>query len=219
LRSLAVTSLAAIGEQERKKSLPDLLVMMGTPMPGDPRGMAHRAATVALFSKTGGIMTGSLDGVDRDLLYPAIKSILKNQDGRARGDLSPIYAKLTDQDIAMLLPEIIQAIQKLAPSGEMFADGIRLAGLDVLSRLGIREGIPLCIQVIDPTRWGQGNRIPKCLTYLTRYGSHAKEVLPQLKEIRVNVALVDKAIATIEGSTQSPALVGMEDFRKSHAKP
>lgn len=225
MRSLAVTSLAALGEEERRKSLPDLLVMMATPMPSDPRGMTQRAATVALFSKTGGIMTGSLEGVDRELLYPAIKSILKNQDGRTRGELIPMYGKLTDQDIAMLLPEIIQAIEKMSPSGEMFSDGIRTAGLDVLSRLGIREGMPLCIQVIDAGRWGLGWRLPKCLNSLSRYGAHAKEVLPQLKEIRASYkkpdkdsALLDQAIQTIETSTSTPPIISMDDFVKSHSK-
>jgi hypothetical protein len=223
MRALAVTSLAALGEEERKKSLPDLLVMMATPHPGDPRGMAQRAAAEAMFAKRGGIMTGSLDGVDRELLYPAIKSLLQNQDGRARGELSPIYGKLTDRDIAVLLPDVIQAVSKMAPSGEMFADGIRLAGLDLLSRLGIREGMALCVEVIDASRWGSGRRMPKCLEYLARYGSHAREVLPQLQEIRKtftkpddNSAMLDKAIKTIESSTQTPKLIGMDDFVKSH---
>lgn len=223
VRALAATSLSSLGEDARKNSLPDLLVMMATPHSGDPRGMAQRAATEALFSKTGGIMTGSLEGVDRKLLYPAIKSVLQNQDGRTRGDLSPIYGKLTDQDIAMLLPDVILSVQKMAPSGEMFADGIRLAGLDLLSRFGIREGMPLCIQVIDAGRWGLGRRLPKCLEYLSRYGSHAKEVLPQLREIRAGYtkpdkdsALIDQMINTIETSTKTPPLIGRDEFMKSH---
>jgi hypothetical protein len=223
MRALAVTSLSTLGEDERKESLPGLLVMMATPTPDDPRGMAQRAATDALFSRRGGIMSGSLEGVDRELLYPAIKAVLQNQDGRARGELAPIFGKLTDRDIAILLPDVVQAVQKMAPSGEMFADGIRLAGLDLLSRLGIREGMPLCIDVIDPERWGLGRRMPKCLEYLARYGSHAKEVLPQLREIRRqfpkadgNAALLDQTLHAIETSTKSPPLIGLEDFMKSH---
>lgn len=224
MRALAITSLSALGPDKRGEALPDLLVMMATPSPGDPRGMAQRAAAEALFSRRGGIMSGSLDGVDRELLYPAIKSVLQNQDGRARGELAPIYGKLTDRDIAMLLPDVVQAVQKMAPSGEMFADGIRLAGLDLLSRLGIREGMPLCIEVIEHGRWGLGRRMPKCLEYLTRYGSHAKEVLPQLKELRKQFgkpdessALLDQSINAIENSTTTPTIIGLEDFVKSHA--
>ena len=45
-----------------------------------------------------------------------------------------------------MLPEIIKAIEEMAPSDEMLADGIRMAGLDLLSRRHIREGMDLlCI--------------------------------------------------------------------------
>ena len=60
-------------------------------MPRGSLGMAQRAATEALFSKRGGIMTGSLDGVDRELLYPAIKAVLQNQDGRTRGEPGSLH--------------------------------------------------------------------------------------------------------------------------------
>lgn len=225
LRALAVRSLAALGKEQRQASLPDLLVMISRPVPGDPRGMAQRAAAEAMFSRRGGIMGESLDGVDRELLYPAIKALLQNQDGRARGELAPIYGKLTDHDIAILLPEVIQAVRKMAPSGEMFADGIRLAGLELLSRLGIREGLPLCLEVLEPERWGFKGRLQRCLESLTRYGTHARPYLPQLREIRgssrgkdaQHAKLLDDAIQAIENSTATPTLIGMEDFIESHS--
>jgi len=106
----------------------------------------------------------------------------------------------------------------------MFADGIRLAGLDLLSRLHIREGMPLCVSVIEPSRWGQGKRLPKCLEYLARYGVHAKEMLPQLQEMcrdlasakngekSANVLLLDKTIAAITSSTASPTVLDLKEF-------
>ena len=115
----------------------------------------------------------------------------------------------------------------MAPSNEMFADGIRLAGLDLLSRLHIREGMPLCLSVIEMDRWGGGRRMPKCIEYLGRYGVHAKEVLPQLQEMRQNlvktqrggekhktVQELDKAIAGIEDSEASPPILDLKDFKK-----
>jgi len=44
-------------------------------------------------------------------------------------------------------------------------DGVRLAGLDLLSRLGIREGMAFCVAVIEPDRWGERNRTRPCLLY------------------------------------------------------
>ena len=154
------------------------------------------------------------------MLYPAIQSVLENEDGAARGSLQRIYGKLTDRDLVALLPAILKAIRDLAPSNEMFGDGIRLAGLDLVSRLHIREGMPLCVSVIELNRWGDGRRLPKCMECLARYGVHAKAVLPQLREMRrslkdndKNAVLLDKAIAGIEASTDSPTLVDLKDFK------
>ncbi len=231
LQTLACKALPALGPEARKASVDDLLSMAARSNPADPRRMAQRGACTALFSPYPGareaksILADSLEGVDRQLLYPAIQSVLENEDGAARGSLGHTYGKLTDRDLAALLPAIIKAIGPLAPSNEMFADGIRLAGLDLLSRLHIREGMPLCVSVIEPDRWGGGKRMPKCLECLSRYGAQAKEVLPQLREMRKKlaqtrrgnkpnetVALLDKSIAAIEASTASPKVVDMKEF-------
>jgi len=219
LQSLAATALMGLGPEARTASVGDLLQMAVSANPADPRGMVQRAASVALFSPTPGsrgpqsILAGSLDGVDRDLLYPAIQTVLNNQDGATRGSLGRIYGKLTDRDVVALLPAIVKAIEKMAPSNEMFADGIRLAGLDLLSRLHIREGMSLCVLVIEPNRWGSGKRLPKCLEYLGRYGIHAKEVLPQLKAISQGNPDIASAIVAINASTASPTVVDLKDFK------
>ncbi|MEI6534182.1 MAG: DUF6288 domain-containing protein [Verrucomicrobiaceae bacterium] len=231
LQSLAAKALPALGSEARKGNVSDLLSMSVRTNPADPRRMAQRAASIALFSPYPGsrgpqsILSDSLDGVDRQLLYPAITSLLENEDGAARGSLGRIYGKLNDKDLVTLLPSVIKAIQQMAPSNEMFADGIRLAGLDIVSRLHLREGMPLCLSVIEMGRWGHGKRLPKCLEYLSRYGVHAKVALPQLQEMRREIAksergkepseslnLIDKAIAGITASTDSPTLVELKNF-------
>ena len=80
--------------------------------------------------------------------------MLQNDDGLARYGLAPCLNQLTDADLAELLPAIVAAIEKMAPSDEMFADGIRLAGLDLLS-LHIREGMQLCVSVMEVDRWNE----------------------------------------------------------------
>lgn len=235
LQSLAAMALPALGPEARKASVSDLLRMAIRSNPADPRGMVQRAASIALFAPFPGsrgprsILADSLDGIDRDLLYPAIQMVLENDDGAARGSLGRMYGKLTDRDIVALMPAIIQAIDQLAPSNEMFGDGIRLAGLDLVSRLHIREGMPLCLSVIELDRWGSGKRMPKCLEALSRYGVHAKEFLPQLEEMRralgpvrpgrepsKTVKLLDKTFAEIKASTSSPTVVELKEFVARH---
>ena len=234
MQSLASRTLAAMGPEVRKTSAGALLAMTARPNPADPRGMAQRAACTALFLPYPGtasrspksILAESLEGVDRELLYPAVQSVLENQDGAARGSLVPIYGKLTDRDLVALLPAIIKATRDLAPSNEMFGDIIRLEGLDLVSRLHLREGMPLCLSVIEPNRWGAWHRLGKCLECLGRYGAHAKTVLPELREMRRNLSKtrleqnaeqnarqLDKTIAEIEAATDSPTLVDLKDFK------
>ena len=219
LQSLASLSLPALGPEARQASIADLLTMAASPTPIDPRWTAQRTACMALFSRYPGkhepnpIAAESLEGIDRQLLYPAIRLALQNDDAVARGSIAHIYGKLTDRDLAVLIPDIIKAIEKMAPSNEMFGDGIRLAGIDLMSRLHIREGMALCVSTIE---WRWGNNLQKRLEYLQRYGIHAKEVLPQLRKLHSKSAknnkLLDKAIADIEASTETPALVSLKAF-------
>ena len=125
----------------------------------------------------------SLDGVDRELLRTAVGAGLQNQDGRARGTVGGIYQQLTYEEIKPLLSAIHEAIVVPAPSGIMFASGIRLAGIDPLARHHIREGMPLCIEVMDIQNWGKRHRISQCLKTLGQYGDAAKPMLPRLRQL------------------------------------
>jgi hypothetical protein len=231
LRYLACLALPCLGPEARKASVSDLLRLAMNPGPDDPRQMTQRAASMALFQPypgsggPGSILADSLEGVDRELLYPAIRSVLENEDAAARGSLCRVYGKLTDRDLVELMPAILMAVDQLAPSNEMFGDDVRLAGLDLASRLHIREGMPLCISVIEPDRWGSDRRLAQCLEFLARYGVHAREVLPQLHELRRTlvkadrrgeqgdqVKLLDKRLAAIAASQASPAVVELKEF-------
>jgi len=228
LQSLACNAIAHLSPEARKASVNDLLVLAARKNPGDPRGMTQRADANALFEPYPGsdepesILADSLSGVDRQLLYPAIQSVLENDDGAARLTLGHIYEKLTDRDLAVLLPAIVKAIERLAPSDEMFGDVIRLAGLDLLSRLHIREGMQLCVSVMEVERWGEEDRVIPGLDYLKRYGKEANAVVPQLQEIHRKLVATNpesklvkplkNSIAQIKSSKASPTLVDMKDF-------
>ncbi len=231
LQSLACEALPLLSDDVRKASVSDLLSVVVRPNPADPRRMAQRIAATALFSPYPGsrtpksILADSLAGVDRALLYPAVQSLLQNEDSVVRSSVQKVFDDLNESDLVVLLPAIIRAVEKLAPSNEMFGDGIRLAGLDLLSRLHIREGMALCVSVMEPSRWGAGNRIKSCLDYLPRYGTHAKSLLPELKEIRAQfiarggkkvntdqLGQFDRCISAIETTTTTPTVIGVAEF-------
>ena len=180
LRIEAAEALANIGKPAMP-ALPELLsILARQPTKADPRGMEQRYLSFAVF---GTLLRNSLDGVDRNQLRTAIEAGLRNQDGRARGTVGRVYNQLSYEEIKPLLPAIHQAIVKPAPSGIMFASGIRLSGVELLAKHRIREGMDLCFQILDIDKWGKQDRIRRSLRALSQYGGAAKAVLPQLRQL------------------------------------
>jgi len=154
----------------------------------------------------------------------AVRIGLQNEDGRARGALDTVYRNLTYEEIKPLLPAIHQAIVEPAPSGIMFASGIRLSGVALLAKHRIREGMPLCLQILEMDKWGKKNRITQSLRTLATYGSAAKEVLPQLRQLekdllahreaRMLAPVIEQArkmIKEIEGAEATVELRSIDD--------
>ncbi len=140
LRIKAAEALASIGKPALH-TVPELLELLAQVDPErDPRGMQQRYLTFALFENGDGMLSRSLEGVDEELLYKAVRAGLKNQDGRARGSLGSVYRNLSSEKIKPLLPAIYQAIMEPAPSGEMFADSIRVEGLRLLAKHRVKRG-------------------------------------------------------------------------------
>jgi hypothetical protein len=222
LRIKAAEALAAIGAPAMK-AVPQLLQLLAEMNPqGDPRGMQQRYLSFALFDG-GGMLSRSLEGVDRAALYQAVRAGLKNQDGRARGSLGSVYRHLSVEEIKPLLPAIHQAIIEPAPSGEMFADSIRVEGLRLLAKHRIEEGIRACVNYTrDQNPWASEHRTPELMEILLGYGTHAKSVVPELtriahyfekdekdfpKELMLRKAkCVRETIQAIEAATETPEL-------------
>jgi len=224
LRVKAVEALAAIGTAARK-CVPEILERLTVTDPkNDPRGMEQRYVTFALFETRDGLLGRSLDGVDREALYRAVRSGLQNQDGRARGSLGSVYRNLSAEEITPLLPAIYRAIEEPAPSGEMFADSIRMEGLQLLARHHVAEGIAACVKYArDQNPWASQKRTPELMRILLSYGAHAKEVLPELRRVgdyfekeekdfpkelmQLKAKSVRETIAAIEAATEKPKLL------------
>lgn len=76
-------------------------------------------------------------------------------------------------------------------------------------------GMALCASMIE---WRWGNDFQRRLEYLKRYGVHAREVIPLLKEKRpeswreAETKTFDKLIGEIEACSDAPTLVSLKDF-------
>lgn len=225
LQCLAAEALTRLGDKE---STGDLFAMSLHPSPADPRRMHQRAASRALFSPYPGnseprsILSDSLDGVDRRQLQLVMKSFLENDDSVVRASIIPVLAKLDDRELAPLLPTLVNAIETLAPTNEMWADDIRQSGLNLLSKRHIREGMLLCVSTIE---WRWGLELKPRMEFLARYGKHAREVLPDLRKLvrdlekreegqqpSDNRKILLKAIDDIQASKDEPEIITLKDF-------
>lgn len=223
LRIKAAEALAAIGEPAMK-AVPQLLELLArVDVKNDPRGMQQRYLSFALFERDG-MLGRSLEGVDRPALYKAVRAGLKNEDGRARGSIGSVYRRLSLEEIKPLLPAIHEAIVQPAPSGEMFADEIRVEGLRLLSQHHIEQGMSALVKYTrDQNPWASEKRTPELMKILLTYGAHAKAVIPELTKIanyfekdekdfpphlmRMKAKSVRETISAIEASTDAPELI------------
>lgn len=239
MQCLACDAIWNLGDDVYKESVPDLLRMAVRSNPSDPRKVAHRYAGKALFNRYKGqksriVQAGLLDGIDRQLLYPAIRSILKNEDGWARSFAGSLLNDLSEDDLKMLMPDILKAVEELAPSGIMFASGIRTAGLKVLAKHKIKEGMLLCLDITEIEKWGKKGRVHSCLKSLESYGPAAvKTILPKVKELekrmlkhkeaksvlKDSVSLIRKIIEEAEKATGEPDFVTLKELMARSAKP
>ncbi len=231
LRIKSADALVSIGTPAMP-AVPQLLELLAqVDTANDPRGMQQRYLSFALFDTDGehgdGMLSRSLAGVDREALYRAVRAGLKNQDGRARGSIGSVYRNLSTDEIRPLLPAIYQAVIEPAPSGEMFADTIRVEGFRLLAKHRIVEGISACVKYTrDQNPWGSQKRTPELMKILLTYGAHAKSVIPELNKIadyfgkdeedfppelmRMKAKSVRETIAAIEASTDSPELIRLK---------
>ena len=105
----------------------------------------------------------------------------------------------------------------------MFSAQVRLAGLELFAKHHIKEGMPLCFEVMGLDKWGKQGRIGRCLNALAQYGGAAKPILPELRELEkalanhpelksmtAHLARLQKLIVEIESAKSAPELKSID---------
>lgn len=224
VRIRAVNALARIGAPARE-AVPEMLKLALQKYDDDPREITQRHISFALFRQGSGLLSKSVEGVDRDLLFRVIQKLLQNEDGAARSSVASVYGTMKFEELKPLIPEICRAIAEPAPSGEMFAAGVRDDGLNLLVANRVEEAIPLLVQYArNQQQWGSQDRMVGIMKMLESYGIHAKPTIPELKKLAMwcrteddfpdwarqkKREAVEAAIQRIEASTEAPALIDL----------
>ena len=147
----------------------------------DPLHFAHGRIAMLLFyswnsfGPKGVIHSSGVNGVDRKLLYPAIRAIAKTPIGLSRGTLEHTYEYLTYDDVLEVSGSIVDAVVNRAPADKMFSDGARRGGVAVLQKHGISEGVPACMAYAADEVGGKRNTP---LSLLGTFGGSVYSVTP-----------------------------------------
>ena len=228
LRFKAATAIKDMG-LAAKPVVPDLLkVLAETAEPlypinwEDPIQFTH-GQLATIFR---GPLASSIKESDRKLLYPAIQTVSKNADGRARGQLGGFFeTALSLEDVQALAPTILEAIMTPSPADTMFSNEIRMGGYKALTKYHFKEAIPAGVHYAK-TQGGHGSQIRTAIIVgeIAKYGTAAREAIPGLRELieslnkevadktfpgslnGVRVSAVEDAIRTIEAATTQPEL-------------
>jgi len=191
---------------------------------GDPVQLTHGQLASALFA---GGLTDALKQADPQLLYPAIRIISRNADGMARATLRGyIEHKLTSEDVQALAPDLVVAVKTLCPADTMFGAEIRMGAFKALTKCHYKEAIDAGV-IFAKTQGGHGseNRTGEIMKEIVSFGTAAREAIPGLKELIVElnaqckrgeypagelnnrrVSAVEDAIKSIEAATTQPEL-------------
>jgi hypothetical protein len=189
----------------------------------DPVQFAQAQLAAAVFS---GPLREELHKVDPKLLYQAIRAVATNPAGWARCQLADYMEnKLSAEDMKILGPDILAAVENSCPADTMFSTGIRMSGTKVLTKYHFEEGIAAAVGLAK-TQGGHGSesRTGEIMKMITAYGSAAKPQIPALRKLiaslnadvenkafpgdlnKLRVGAVEEAIKVIEAAKDHPPL-------------
>jgi hypothetical protein len=201
----------------------------------DPVQIAHGQLAAAVFS---GPLGNELDRVDLGLRNQAIRAVSNNPDGMARATLEHCFQnQLGEEDVILLAPVILAAVESPSPADTMFNNVIRMAGLKALTKYHFEEGIAAAVGLAK-TQGGHGSesRTGEIMQMITGYGSAAKPQIPALRKLIASlnaevergefpggelnnrrVGDVEKAIKSIEAAESHPPLRSIKSARRNRA--
>jgi len=145
-----------------------------------------------------------------DDVVKQLLAMLQSPNGYARGITARIYPQLKEDDLKHLWGAIYHASKKPAPSGAMAADGVRLAGANLLAKHRTKEGLEIAREYVFGTPgyvWGTYGRYKSGMPNLKVYDQGLKEHFPEMESF----------IKRVEGYTKKPDGEGKRT-RKTMAK-
>jgi len=190
IRFRAGCALCGIGKAARDKAVPVMLKMATKTFPNDPREMNQRYISYVVWGggvngAPHGLLERDMKGVDQALLVPAIKKMIRNEDGLTRSFVARAIRMMSFEELSPLGSDLVWGLKNPAPSGIMFNADIRETCMNVLVKYRFREAIPYVAEYVRTMKQhGSEDRIYRVMDTLKSYGAAAKSTLPELYKTR-----------------------------------
>ena len=218
-RSAAANALAALGE----KAYPyfnDMLRLIATDEPGDPRGLVDKEAGRALNTLCAdphgaGLIT------DKPLFHRAVRKLLTHRraDGRTSG--TRLLARMPLEDfhhVGDLLQHIVADTDRTYHSYHNL--GPHTGALGILANLKVDGGVEAAFGILESDLGKFGFKVRMLMEVLPKYGAAAKPALPKLKAMNIGGRFEkgwQDMIATIENAPEPVEAIRFEDAMKAGA--
>lgn len=228
LRVKAATAIAAIGPAAQIAAEDILLNFTKNTTSEDPRKMEQRFYIFILFDTNNGLLKDALHTINSQTLVKVINQSLKNDDGFARQFIGNLYSQLGSDLVKIIMRNIYDASKTSAPSGIMFADNVRINGLQILQQFRVKQGLEAAMEYLkNQNQWKSELRTEQILEIIESYGIHAKSKIPELNNIanyfdtepdfpetlrKIKAASVRASIDRIQNNNQQMILLDLEGF-------
>lgn len=111
----------------------------------DPLQLAHAEIGRVLFDSRDGVLRSSIEGVNRELLWPAVNALAQTPTGSGRSPIGNLYKQLGPEDVRILADTIVESVRFQSPADSMFSGLIRSSGIEALEKNSIAEGAHLAV--------------------------------------------------------------------------
>jgi hypothetical protein len=172
----------ALGASGNRRAVQPLLQVVLTDYPEDINDLLHRTVAQALFRK-GNVLGDSIDGVDRKLLFPATRRLLRCKGGAARNDVTQgVVTKLTDEELEDFWPDLAHAMIDYPLSQVGIGSSARITIARMLADHKVPQGPEWLLAYMKNMRAHNGvARRSDIVKFMNSFGAAAKPLLPKLK--------------------------------------
>jgi len=205
VRQVAVSALG--GMAEAKKYAPRLLEMLVRDKPYD---QPYRELDLAL----GGALVKLYQpdpyatDLDKDLFYRGVTKLLDHKHGGGRGAGMQLIRNIPREDLLRMADKMVYIIEDKDKTYTFYNGAGRQDALEILYRLGIKEGMEY---TVNTAKQGRGGQQRARMRLLKTFGGEAKYLIPRIREVLGKGA--DTVVKSIEESRTTRRMISLEEAK------